>query len=75
MANGPHRITNGPFDSEFYKSEHEVQDPELKVRFSGDFLQRNEVYFTTNHFLSPLDFTTELCQPQDTEEKEKEGNI
>uniref|UniRef100_A0A3P9IQJ9 Proliferation-associated 2G4, a n=1 Tax=Oryzias latipes TaxID=8090 RepID=A0A3P9IQJ9_ORYLA len=31
MANGPHRITNGPFDSEFYKSEHEVQDPELKT--------------------------------------------
>uniref|UniRef100_H2N0W2 Proliferation-associated 2G4, a n=1 Tax=Oryzias latipes TaxID=8090 RepID=H2N0W2_ORYLA len=33
MANGPHRITNGPFDSEFYKSEHEVQDPELKHAF------------------------------------------
>lgn len=32
MANGPHRITNGPFDPELYKSEHEVQDPELKVR-------------------------------------------
>ena len=32
MANGPHRITNGPFDAELYKSEHEVQDAELKVR-------------------------------------------
>lgn len=32
MANGPHRITNGPLDPELYKSEHEVQDPELKVR-------------------------------------------
>ncbi|TMS19437.1 Proliferation-associated protein 2G4 [Larimichthys crocea] len=31
MANGPHRITNGPFDPELYKSEHEVQDPELKT--------------------------------------------
>lgn len=31
MANGPHRITNGPFDPELYKSEHEVQDAELKV--------------------------------------------
>nr|XP_019942625.1 PREDICTED: proliferation-associated protein 2G4 isoform X2 [Paralichthys olivaceus] len=31
MANGPHRITNGPFDPEFYKSEHEVQDPELRT--------------------------------------------
>lgn len=31
MANGPHRITNGPLDPELYKSEHEVQDPELKV--------------------------------------------
>ena len=32
MANGPHRITNGPFDPELYKSEHEVQDPELQVK-------------------------------------------
>lgn len=31
MANGPHRITNGLFDSDLYKSEYEVQDPELKV--------------------------------------------
>uniref|UniRef100_A0A665V9F3 Peptidase M24 domain-containing protein n=1 Tax=Echeneis naucrates TaxID=173247 RepID=A0A665V9F3_ECHNA len=31
MANGPHRITNGPFDPELYKSEHEVQDPELRT--------------------------------------------
>lgn len=32
MANGPLRITNGPFEPELYKSEFEVQDPELKVR-------------------------------------------
>ena len=32
MANGPHRITNGPFEPELYKSEHEVQDAELMVR-------------------------------------------
>lgn len=31
MANGPLRITSGPFDSELYKSECDVQDPELKV--------------------------------------------
>lgn len=31
MANGPLRITSGPFEPEHYKSEHEVQDPELKV--------------------------------------------
>lgn len=32
MANGPHRITSGPFEPELYKSEHEVQDAELRVR-------------------------------------------
>ncbi|XP_054639836.1 proliferation-associated protein 2G4-like isoform X2 [Dunckerocampus dactyliophorus] len=31
MANGPHRITSGPFEPEFYKSAHEVQDPELRT--------------------------------------------
>lgn len=31
MANGPLRITSGPLEPELYKSEHEVQDPELKV--------------------------------------------
>ncbi|XP_026101318.1 proliferation-associated protein 2G4-like [Carassius auratus] len=31
MANGPLRITSGTFDPELYKSEHEVQDPELKA--------------------------------------------
>uniref|UniRef100_A0AAR2LMW5 Peptidase M24 domain-containing protein n=1 Tax=Pygocentrus nattereri TaxID=42514 RepID=A0AAR2LMW5_PYGNA len=30
MANGPLRITSGPFEPELYKSEHDVQDPELK---------------------------------------------
>lgn len=31
MANGPLRITSGPFEPELYKSEYDVQDPELKV--------------------------------------------
>ncbi|KAL4646177.1 proliferation-associated protein 2G4-like [Arapaima gigas] len=31
MANGPLRITSGPFQPELYVSEHEVQDPELKA--------------------------------------------
>lgn len=31
MANGPHRITNGLFDPDLYKSAYEVLDPELKV--------------------------------------------
>ncbi|XP_073808744.1 proliferation-associated protein 2G4a isoform X1 [Danio rerio] len=30
MANGPLRITSGPLEAELYKSEHDVQDPELK---------------------------------------------
>ena len=32
MANGPLRITNSLFDPDLYKSEHDVEDPELKVR-------------------------------------------
>ncbi|XP_028824863.1 proliferation-associated protein 2G4 [Denticeps clupeoides] len=31
MANGPLRITSGPFDPDLFKTEHEVQDPELKA--------------------------------------------
>uniref|UniRef100_A0A3P9Q9J9 Proliferation-associated 2G4 n=1 Tax=Poecilia reticulata TaxID=8081 RepID=A0A3P9Q9J9_POERE len=31
MANGPLRITSSLFESELYQSEHDVQDPELKV--------------------------------------------
>ncbi|XP_077459989.1 proliferation-associated protein 2G4-like [Stigmatopora argus] len=31
MANGPHRITGGPFEPELYKSEHEIQDEELRT--------------------------------------------
>lgn len=33
MANGPLRITNSLFEPELYKSEHEVEDAELKVKF------------------------------------------
>lgn len=38
MANGPHRITNGLFEPDFYKSDYEVQDPELKVGNSSHSL-------------------------------------
>uniref|UniRef100_A0A8C5CTF8 Proliferation-associated 2G4, b n=1 Tax=Gadus morhua TaxID=8049 RepID=A0A8C5CTF8_GADMO len=31
MANGPLRITNSLFDPDLYKSEHEIEDPELKA--------------------------------------------
>ncbi|CAL8275300.1 unnamed protein product [Boreogadus saida] len=31
MANGPLRITNSLYDPDLYKSEHEVEDPELKA--------------------------------------------
>lgn len=33
MANGPHRITNSLFEPELYKSELDVEDAELKVRW------------------------------------------
>lgn len=33
MANGPLRITTGLFEPELYKSEHEVEDAELKVKY------------------------------------------
>lgn len=32
MANGPLRITSSLFEPELYQSEHDVEDPELKVR-------------------------------------------
>ncbi|MEQ2208359.1 Proliferation-associated protein 2G4 [Xenoophorus captivus] len=31
MANGPLRITNSLYEPELYKSEHDVEDPELKA--------------------------------------------
>lgn len=31
MPNGPLRITSAPFQPELYKSEHDIQDPELKA--------------------------------------------
>lgn len=33
MANGPHRITNSLFEPELYKSELDVEDAELKVKW------------------------------------------
>jgi hypothetical protein len=32
MANGPLRITTGLYEQELYKSEHEVEDTDLKVK-------------------------------------------
>lgn len=46
MANGSHRITSGPLDPELYKSEHEVQDPKLKVD-AVNSLDLHESHFTT----------------------------
>ncbi len=37
MANGPLRITNSLFEPELFKSEHEVDDPELKVKYLISF--------------------------------------
>lgn len=71
MANGSHRITSGPFDPELYKSEHEVQDPKLKVDTSLDLhgshsttqkLAAWNVIFISN-WNSFIDFTTKLCKP------------
>lgn len=30
MPNGPHKITGLPFESELYKSQYSITDPELK---------------------------------------------
>lgn len=73
MANGSHRITSGPFDPELYKSEHEVQDPNLKVdtvnsldlhgsHFTTQKLAAWNVILTSN-WNSFIDFTTKLCKP------------
>lgn len=35
MPNGPHRITGIPFESELYKSENSITDPELKSLLSS----------------------------------------
>lgn len=35
----------------------------------------NVLFTSCQTVVSSLDFTTELCKPQNTEEKEKEGNI
>lgn len=44
MANGPLRITSGPFEPELYKSEFDVQDPELKV---SNMVLQQSIPFTT----------------------------
>ena len=53
MANGPHKITSGPFEPELYKSEHEVQDAELRVSRASSWLpahgpRRPEWLFTAH---------------------------
>lgn len=71
MANGSHRITSGPFDPDLYKSDHEVQDPQLKVysvyslesrelNFAKQKLALQNIVLICNLF---VDFTTELCKP------------
>ena len=39
MANGPLRITNSLFEPELFKSEHEVEDPELMVKYQQTSFQ------------------------------------
>lgn len=71
MANGSHRITSGPFDPELYKSDHEVQDPQLKVD-SANSLDSHELNFARQKLALQnivlicnlfVDFTTKLCKP------------
>uniref|UniRef100_A0A8D2ZIU1 Proliferation-associated 2G4, a n=1 Tax=Scophthalmus maximus TaxID=52904 RepID=A0A8D2ZIU1_SCOMX len=66
MANGPHRITSGPFDPELYKSEHEVQDPELKVRLSNDIKRPHDT-------LKEASKTAENATGQPAEDTEAAG--
>lgn len=65
MANGPHRITNGPFDPELYKSEHEVQDPELRT-----LLQSSASRKTQKKKKKKASKTAENATGQPTEETE-----
>lgn len=71
MANGSHRITSGPFDPELYKSDHEVQDPQLKVD-SANSLDSHELNFARQKLALQnmvlicnlfVDFTTKLRKP------------
>lgn len=87
MANGPHKITGTPFEAELYKSEYEVQDAELRVRIAAPLGSTYEPTYSGvphhkahpinilkySYLLLSLDFAPELSQPQNTEEKEKEG--
>ncbi|KAI5095971.1 proliferation-associated 2G4-like [Silurus meridionalis] len=42
MANGPLRITSASFEPELYKSEHEVQDPELKALLQSSVSRKTQ---------------------------------
>ncbi|XP_013874218.1 proliferation-associated protein 2G4 [Austrofundulus limnaeus] len=42
MANGPLRITSSLFEPELYKSEHEVEDPELKALIQSSASRRTQ---------------------------------
>ncbi|XP_046880556.1 proliferation-associated protein 2G4a [Hypomesus transpacificus] len=65
MANGPHRITNGPFEPELYKSEHEVQDAELMT-----LLQSSASRKTQKKKKKKASKTVETATGQPTEETE-----
>ncbi|XP_068170992.1 proliferation-associated protein 2G4a [Antennarius striatus] len=65
MTNGPDRITNGPFDPERYKSEYEVQDPELKA-----LLQSSASRKTQKKKKKKASKTAENASGQPTEDKE-----
>lgn len=65
MANGPHRITNGPLDPELYKSEHEVQDAALRT-----LLQSSANLKTQKKKKRKASKTAENATGQPTEETE-----
>ncbi|XP_054472531.1 proliferation-associated protein 2G4a [Anoplopoma fimbria] len=65
MANGPHRITSGTFDPELYKSEHEVQDEELRT-----LLQSSASRKTQKKKKKKASKTAENATGQPTEETE-----
>ncbi|XP_052329514.1 proliferation-associated protein 2G4a [Oncorhynchus keta] len=66
MANGPHRITSGPFEPELYKSEHEVQDAELRT-----LLQSSASRKTQKKKKKKASKTVETATGQPTEESKK----
>ncbi|CAB1353777.1 unnamed protein product [Coregonus sp. 'balchen'] len=66
MANGPHKITSGPFETELYKSEHEVQDAELRT-----LLQSSASRKTQKKKKKKASKTVETATGQPTKESNK----